>query len=167
MLPAAPGDIVSVHYTGKLENGEIFHITPEDRPLQFVIGKKEVIAGVDQGVIGMVSGEKRTLTVPADQAYGKKIKEKIEEIERSQLPEGLDLKIGGKLEITGHDGQQLYVEVVALTETTATLDANHPLAGKNLIFKIQMLSVEKNPHVFHDVISTAFDNQNGQGNLPH
>lgn len=148
MLPAAPGDIVSVHYTGKLENGVVFDASPTDRPLKFVIGKKEVIPGFEQGVIGMVTGEKRKITVPADQAYGNKLEEKIEVIERSNLPNKVDLQVGGMLEITGHNGHRLCVEVVAFTETTVTLDANHPLAGKNLIFDVHMLEVTKNAPLF-------------------
>lgn len=145
MFPAVKGDIVKVHYTGKLVNGEIFDSSPENRPLQFIIGKKEVIEGVEQGVLGMVQGEKRTLTVPADQGYGPKRPEMIEEVERNILPAGVDLQVGGKLQITQEDGKQLMVEVVALTETTVTLDANHPLAGKELIFDINMLEVKKIP----------------------
>ena len=167
MLPAAPGDIVSVHYTGKLGNGEIFDASTEDRPLQFVIGKKEVIPGFEQGVIGMVTGEKRTITVPADQGYGKKIKEKIEEIERSRLPKGLDLKIGGILEIIGHNGHQLQVEVVAITETTVTLDANHLLAGQDLVFDILMLKVTKNPDLFNDAMSGMLSGKKDLGNFLH
>jgi peptidylprolyl isomerase len=145
MFPAAEGDIVKLHYVGKLASGDIFDASPENRPLQFVIGKKEVIPGVEQAVIGMVMGEKRTVTITADQAYGPKLAEKIEEVERGILPEGVALNVGGKLQITKHDGSLLYVEVVALTETTITLDANHPLAGKDLIFDLDMLEVQKTP----------------------
>ena len=145
MFPAVKGDIVKLHYTGKLASGEIFDASPENRPLRFVIGKNEVIPGVEQAVIGMVRGEKKTVTVTADQAYGQKLPEKIEEGQRSILPAGMALNVGGKLQITKHDGSLLYVEVLALTETTVTLDANHPLAGKDLIFDIDMLEVEKAP----------------------
>ncbi len=145
MFPAVLGDIVKVHYTGKLASGEVFDASPKDRPLLFEVGKKEVIAGFEQAVLGMVMGEKKTVIVPADQAYGPKQREKIEEVERSLLPEGVDLKVGGKLEVTRKDGSRFFVEVLALTETTVTLDANHPLAGKDLTFDIDMLEVTKKP----------------------
>ncbi|MEJ2200170.1 MAG: peptidylprolyl isomerase [Desulfuromonadaceae bacterium] len=161
MLPAAMGDTVTVHYTGKLENGEIFDASPEDRPLQFIIGENEVIPGFEQGVVGMVTGEKRTLTVSADQAYGPKIKEQIEEIEKSQLPEEVDLKVGGRLEITGQDGHPLYVQVTALTETTVTLDANHPLAGKDLIFDVHLLQVKKTTDMFQKIMAGALRGRKG------
>jgi peptidylprolyl isomerase len=145
MFPAAQGDIVKVRYTGKLATGEIFDASPEDRPLLFEVGKNEVIPGFEQAVIGMVLGEKRTVIVTADQAYGLKLPEKIDEVERSLLPEGVKLNVGGKLEVTRSDGSLFYVEVLAVTETTVTLDANHPLAGKDLLFDIDMLEVTKKP----------------------
>ncbi|WP_432823590.1 FKBP-type peptidyl-prolyl cis-trans isomerase [Trichloromonas sp.] len=145
MFPAAQGDVVKLHYTGRLTSGEVFDASPADRPLQFVIGKKEVIPGFEQAVVGMVRGEKKTVTVAADQAYGQILPEKIEAVERSRIPKEVVLNIGGKLEVTQHDGSRFYFEVLAVTESTVTLDANHPLAGKDLIFDIEMLDVTKNP----------------------
>ncbi len=145
MFPAVLGDIVKVNYTGKLATGEVFDASPEDRPLQFEVGKNEVIPGFEQAVLGMVMGEKRTVVVTADQAYGQKLPEKIDEVELSILPEGVELTVGGKLEVTRADGSLFYVEVLAVTETTVTLDGNHPLAGKDLIFDIDMLEVTKKP----------------------
>lgn len=148
MLPAAQGDIVTVHYTGRLADGQVFDASPEDRPLQLVIGKKEVIPGFEQAVIGMVIGEKRTVTIPAEEAYGPRLQEKIEEIQRGRLPEKVVLRIGGRLEIIGHDNSRRYVDIVDVTDTTVTLDANHPLAGKALIFDIAMVDIVKKPKIF-------------------
>ena len=148
MLPAAKGDIVTVQYTGKLSNGEIFDASPDDRPLQFVIGKKEVIPGFESAVTGMVTGEKRTITIPAAEAYGQKLPERIEEIARARLPEKLNPRVGDRLEITGHDNSQRIVEVVAVSDQTLTLDGNHPLAGRDLTFDITMLEVVKQPKLF-------------------
>jgi len=148
MLPAAKGDIVTVQYTGKLSNGEIFDASPDDRPLQFVIGKKEVIPGFEEAVTGMVTGEKRTVTIPADKAYGQKLPERIEEIDRARLPEKLNPNVGDRLEITGHDNSRRIVEVVAISDRTLTLDGNHLLAGRDLTFDITMLEVVKQPKLF-------------------
>lgn len=148
MLPAAKGDIVTVQYTGKLSNGEVFDASPDDRPLQFVIGKKEVIPGFEEAVIGMVTGEKRTVTIPTAQAYGHKLPERVEEIDRGRLPETLNPHVGDRLEITGHDNSRRIVEVVAVSEQTLTLDGNHPLAGLDLTFDINMLEVVKQPKLF-------------------
>lgn len=148
MLPAAKGDIVTVQYTGKLSNGEIFDASPDDRPLQFVIGKKEVIPGFEEAVTGMVTGEKRTVTIPAAEAYGQKLPERVEEIDRTRLPEKLNPRAGDRLEITGHDNSRRIVEVIAVNDQTVTLDGNHPLAGKDLTFDIAMLEVTKQPKLF-------------------
>ena len=148
MLPAAKGDIVTVQYTGKLSNGEIFDASPDDRPLQFVIGKKEVIPGFESAVTGMVMGEKRTVTMPAADAYGQKLPEQVEEIDRERLPEKLNPRVGDRLEITGHDNSRRIVEVIAVSDQTLTLDGNHPLAGQDLTFDIAMLEVVKQPKLF-------------------
>lgn len=148
MLPAAKGDIVTVQYTGKLSNGEIFDASPDDRPLQFVIGKKEVIPGFEEAVTGMVTGEKRTVTIPAAEAYGQKLPERVEEIDRARLPEKLNPRVGDRLEITGHDNSRRIVEVIAVSDQTLTLDGNHPLAGQDLTFDIAMMEVVKQPKLF-------------------
>jgi len=143
MFQAAKGDIVKILYVGKLTSGEIFDASPEDRPLEFIIGKQEVIQGMEEAVVGMVFGEKRTVTIPADKAYGQVKPERIEEVERSILPEGVDLRVGGRLQVTKQDGSEFMVKVVALTDETVTLDANHPLAGQDLVFDIHMLEVKR------------------------
>lgn len=145
MFQAAKGDTVKVHYTGKLEDGTVFDSSEDKDPLLFIIGKQEVIPGFEQGVVGMVMGEKRTITIPAEQAYGVPREEMIETVERKDLPDDLDLKAGGQLEVTRQDGSVFLVMVDELTDTTATLNANHPLAGKELIFDIDMLEITKRP----------------------
>lgn len=148
MIPVAQGDIVTVHYTGRLLDGQVFDASAPEQPLQFVVGKKEVIPGFEQSVIGMVHGEKRTITIPAEEAYGEKCADKIEVIQRNRLPANLTLQIGAKLEIIGHDDSKRVVEIVDLSDLTVTLDANHPLAGKELIFDIELLKIVKKPTLF-------------------
>lgn len=143
MFHAAEGDTVKVNYTGRLTDGTVFDTSEDKSPLSFIVGKREVIPGFEKAVIGMVMGEKRTVTIPPDQAYGEPRAEMEEEIDRKDLPDDLDLKVGGQLEVTRRDGSVFLVMVTGLTETTVTLDANHPLAGKDLVFDIDMLEIKK------------------------
>lgn len=143
MIRAARMDTVKVHYTGRLEDGTVFDQSPEDRPLQFIIGRKEVIAGFDEAVEGMYQGESKSVTVPCDKAYGKSKPELLETVERSILPGKVDLQVGGQLEITNHDNTTFRLMIRDLTESHVTLDANHPLADKDLTFDIELLEVKK------------------------
>lgn len=145
MLPAAKGDVVKVHYTGKLDDGTVFDTSRDKQPLHFIVGRDEVIAGFDEAVVGMVRGEHRTVTIPADRAYGPTLEDLVEEVDRNLLPEDLDLRVGAQLEVSRQDGSVFRVAVVELSEETVTLDANHPLAGKDLTFDIEMLEVNKKP----------------------
>ena len=143
MIRAAKQDTVKVHYTGRLDDGTIFDQSPEDRPLHFIIGRQEVIAGFDEAVAGMYQGESKTVTIPCEQAYGKSRPELFEQIERSLVGDDVELHVGGQLEITNHDGCAFRVMVRDLTDDLVTLDANHPLAGKDLTFDITLLEVKK------------------------
>jgi peptidylprolyl isomerase len=147
MIRADQGDIVKVHYTGKLADGTVFDASPADRPLQFIIGKQEVIPGFEAAVAGMYLGEKKTVTVPAEQAYGPHHERYVETLERSRLPAGVELRVGRQLEVTSANDERLLLMVTGLTETTVTLDGNHPLAGKDLHFDIELLAVDKKPPV--------------------
>jgi len=141
MAKAVPGNTVNVHYTGKLDNGAIFDTSRTRHPLQFTIGKGQVIPGFEQAVIGMHPGETKTTTVSIDLAYGMRRDDMIVTMERSQFPADMAIKVGQRLELTQMDDQKLLVTVIAMTDTTMTLDANHPLAGKELIFDIELLSI--------------------------
>lgn len=143
MIRAAQGDTVKVRYTGRLADGTVFDASPEDRPLHFIIGHGEVIPGFDEGVTGMFAGEAKTLTLPPEKAYGPHEAQYVEEVERALFPEGLDLQVGRQLEITAEAGNRLLVLVAALTDTSVTLDGNHPLAGKTLLFDVELLEVKK------------------------
>lgn len=145
MIKAVQGDSVKVRYTGRLSDGTVFDASPEDRPLQFILGRGEVIAGFDEGVTGMYTGESKTFTFPPEKGYGQHDPQYMEEIERSQLPEGLDLHVGHQLEVTSEKGDRLLVLISAVTERSVTLDGNHPLAGKALTFEVELLEVKKIP----------------------
>ena len=145
MIRAAHNNTVTVKYTGKLADGTIFDASPEDSPLTFIIGRKEVIEGFDAAVIGMAQGETKTVIIQPEQAYGESKPNLIEEIKRADLPENLELREGKQLEVTQNDGRILRLMVNKVSEETVTLDANHPLAGKALTFVIEMLDVDTDP----------------------
>jgi peptidylprolyl isomerase len=138
MVVAKKGDTVKVHYTGRLENGEIFDSSEGKKPLNFIIGQREVIKGFDEAVEGMIVGEEKTVTIEPEKGYGKSKEELIQKVERSEMPEGLDYRVGNQIEITREDGSLFYVMVKEITDTDVSLDANHPLAGKRLVFEIRM-----------------------------
>jgi peptidylprolyl isomerase len=145
MIRAAHNNTVTVKYTGKLADGTIFDASPEDSPLSFIIGRQEVIKGFEEAVIGMSQGEAKTVVIEPDQAYGEPNPALTEEINRSDLPENIDLIEGGQLEVTQGDGSILRLMIDKVTDETVTLDANHPLAGKALTFVIEMLEVDTAP----------------------
>lgn len=149
MAQAKEGDKVRVHYTGRLEDGSVFDSSEchEDdcgcstAPLEFVVGEGQVIPGFEQAVVGMTVGEKKTVTIPVELAYGERVDEMVAEVERSDLPPGMDPQVGQELELTQEDGYTFPVLVTAVSETAVTLDANHPLAGRQLVFDISLVEI--------------------------
>jgi peptidylprolyl isomerase len=145
MIRADQGDIVKVHYTGRLADGTVFDASPPERPLHFILGRREVIEGFDAAVTGMYLGESKTVTIAPEQAYGAHDPGQVQTIDRSRLPDGLELSVGRQLEVTTADGQRLRLLIADLTDDSVILDANHPLAGRALTFEIKLLEVEKKP----------------------
>jgi peptidylprolyl isomerase len=149
MAQAKEGDKVRVHYTGRLEDGSVFDSSEchEDEcgcssgPLEFVVGEGQVIPGFEQAVVGMAIGERKTITIPVELAYGERVEEMVAEVNRSDLPPGMDPKVGEELELTQEDGYTFPVLVVAVNDSSVTLDANHPLAGRPLIFDIALVEI--------------------------
>jgi peptidylprolyl isomerase len=141
MSQAKMGDTVKVHYTGTLDDGAVFDTSAEREPLEFTIGSGQVIPGFDIALIDMLPGESKVLTIPAEEAYGERSEELVAEIERERLPEGLELEIGQQLQLGLADGQEAVVMIVDLSDTTVTLDANHPLAGLDLTFEIELVEI--------------------------
>lgn len=133
------GDRVRVNYTGRFEDGTVFDSSAGNEPLEFLVGAEEVIEGFDQALLGMQPGETRSVRIAPEQGYGLHLAEMVAEVERKLIPNDEELQVGGCLEVTMEDGSDFEVVVTALTETTATLDANHPLAGKTLDFEIELL----------------------------
>ena len=145
MTRAAKQDPATVHYTGTLSDGTIFDQSPDGRPLKFIIGKQEVIPGFEEAVEGMCKGESKKVTIPCDKAYGQPKPELLEQVDRSLIGEEVKLHLGGQLQITNQDGSMLCVMIREITDDTVTLDANHPLAGKDLVFDIELLDIQAPP----------------------
>jgi len=141
MVQAKQGDTVRVHYTGKLEDGTVFDTSLEREPLEFTIGEGEIIQGFEEAVIGMQPGESKTVKVPSERAFGPHRDELVVEVSRDQFPPHLHPEVGQEYQMRQPDGNTIPVRVVDVSEETVTLDANHPLAGKDLIFEVQLLEV--------------------------
>ena len=141
MVQAQSGDRVKVHYTGRLADGTIFDTSMQRDPLEFTLGGGEILPGVEQAVLGMTAGEAKTITLPAAQAYGSHQPERVLEVERHHLPPDLQPAVGQHLHLQRQDGQTLEVVVTGLTEGHITLDANHPLAGHDLTFDLQLVEI--------------------------
>ena len=141
---AQTGDVVTVQYTGKLEDGTVFNTTVGKEPLKFVIGDGQMIAGFEAAVIGMKPGESKTVTIAPDQAYGAYDDEMVMMINRAELEADLEKepKKGQKLVVRDPEGHEVTVTVIDITDTTVTLDFNPPLAGKYVTFDIKLLQVE-------------------------
>lgn len=133
------GDRVTIHYRGTLKDGEEFDSSFDREPLSFVAGSEELIPGMSKAVIGMKVGDKKTVTIPPEEAYGDRQEEMIIQVERSQLPE--DAKVGAMLGLSTPDGQ-FHAVLTELGDDQATLDGNHPLAGNTLVFEIEVVSVD-------------------------
>ena len=142
MATAKQGDTVRVHYTGKLEDGTVFDSSAQREPLAFQIGAGQIIPGFEKAVEGMEPGEKTTAVIPANEAYGPHKEEAIVAVERSQLPPDLEPEVGQQLQVQQEGGQALPVRVVQVDDAQVTLDGNHPLAGKDLAFEIELVAVE-------------------------
>ncbi len=149
MAQAKKGDRVKVHYTGRLSDGEVFDSSEckEDDcgctsgPLEFTIGEGEVIPGFEDAIIGMNPGESKTVVIPVDQAYGERMEEMVAEVERSALPPTITPELGQQLEVEQEGGQVFQVVITNVTDTMVTIDANHPLAGRDLTFDLKLMEI--------------------------
>jgi FKBP-type peptidyl-prolyl cis-trans isomerase 2 len=141
MGQAKLGDTVKVHYTGKLDDGTVFDTSTERDPLQFSIGEGLVIPGFEQAVVGMTPGESKRTTIPADEAYGPYRPELVMVVEKERIPTDVSVEVGQMLQISQSNGQAIPVVVTEVSDSQITLDANHPLAGQELIFDIQLVQI--------------------------
>ncbi len=135
------GQKVKIHYTGTLDDGKQFDSSIGRDPLEFEMGAGMVIPGFENGVSDMAVGEKKTIHITAGEAYGEKRDEMMMEFERSQLPEGLEPEVGMGLQMQDPQGQPVPVQITAVGEETIMIDANHPLAGQNLNFELELVGI--------------------------
>lgn len=135
------GDTIQVHYTGKFEDGKEFDSSLNRQPLQFEVGAGRVIKGFEDAVIGLQTGEKKTVTVSAEDAYGSFDENLLIEIPRKNVPEDVTPEVGMRLQLVNQQGQAAHVVVTEILDKTVRLDANHPLAGKTLVFDLEVLEI--------------------------
>lgn len=142
MATASDGDTVTVHYTGKTEDGTVFDTSEDSEPISFEVGADEVIPGFEEAVVGLEPGETETATLPPEQAYGPRSEEHVVPVPREELPGELDPEVGDDLQLRLEDGQTAAARVTDTDEDTVTLDLNHPLAGRELTFDLKLVSIE-------------------------
>ena len=139
---AKNGDTVQVHYTGKLKDGTTFDSSINREPLKFTLGRGEMIPGFERAVLGMKVGKKKTIAIPASEAYGQPRKELIVEIPLKGFISDTPPEVGQKLQAKEANGNIIFATVTKVTDTAITLDGNHPLAGKDLIFEIELINIQ-------------------------
>ncbi|MFA7346562.1 MAG: FKBP-type peptidyl-prolyl cis-trans isomerase [Desulfurivibrionaceae bacterium] len=141
MSQAKKGDSVKIHYTGTLADGTVFDSSAGREPLGFTLGGGQVIAGFEEAVLGMAVGDKKTVTIPSHKAYGEKNLELVIEVPRNQVPPDLNPEVDQKLQMGGPNGELVVVTVVAVDDQVVVLDANPPLAGKDLTFALELVAI--------------------------
>lgn len=134
-------DTVKVNYTGTFSNGEVFDTSKGREPLEFKVGAGQMIPGFEKAVLGMALDEVKNITIPAAEAYGEPNDEMLQKISKDQLPPDLKPEVGQELASTLPNGQQMIVKVAEVNEDSIVIDANHPLAGKDLNFEIQVMEI--------------------------
>lgn len=139
---AKKGDKVKVHYHGRLNDGTTFDSSQDRPPLEFEVGSGMVIKGFDDGVTGMAVGEKKTISIPSEDAYGARQEEMVIEFPKTNFPPDIEPEIGMTLNMHSENGQELPVVITEVNEDIVILDANHPLAGQDLIFDIELVDLK-------------------------
>ena len=141
MSEAKTGDTVRLHYTGTLADGSVFDSSEGRDPLEFEVGSGQIIPGLDKAIPGMSVGDKQTVLVACDEAYGQADPDARQAVPRDQIPTEIPLEIGTMLQMQTPDGRAMPVKVIELSEESVMLDANHPLAGQDLVFNIELLEI--------------------------
>jgi FKBP-type peptidyl-prolyl cis-trans isomerase 2 len=135
------GDTIVIHYTGKLEDGTVFDSSDGKHPLEFTVGEGEVVAGLEQGVIGMAPGETKTISIPAELAYGPRTEQRVCQLDKKRMPENFVPEIGQQLQMYRADGLPVMGTVIGISDTGYSMDFNHPLAGKTLVFETTVVEI--------------------------
>ena len=142
MSQVKENDTIKVHYTGKLKDGRVFDSSREREPLEFTLGQGMLIPGFEKGVLNMSVNETKTVEIPVDEAYGPRNEQMIQEVAKSQLPPEIKPEVGMGLVSETPDGQKMQLTVAEVKEESIVVDANHPLAGEDLTFEIELLEIK-------------------------
>ncbi len=140
-MAAKKGDTVKIHYKGTLTDGTVFDSSEGKEPLEFTLGGGQVIPGFDSGVMGMEPGARKTITIKCEEAYGPIMADAIQEMERKEFPADFNPVLGQVLQFSSPDGFGMQASVTKVTEEKVTIDLNHPLAGKDLVFELELVSI--------------------------
>ncbi|WP_372744677.1 peptidylprolyl isomerase [Lutibacter sp.] len=143
MIQVKENNTVKVHYTGKLSNGQIFDSSVGKEPIEFTLGQGQLIPGFEKGLIDMKLNEKKTITVVKEEAYGDPYQELIQEVQKSQLPQDMAPEVGMGLVSRSEDGQERNLVIVEVKEETVIIDGNHPLAGHELTFDVEIVEIKE------------------------
>ncbi len=143
MTQVKNGDTVHIHYTGTLKDGTPFDSSQGRDPLTFQVGTGQIIPGLDAAIPGMAVGDRKTVTVPCEEAYGPVDPDRRTSVPRDDIPPEVPVDVGTRLQMQAPSGQPVPVVVVAADDKTVTLDANHPLAGQDLIFDIELVAIKQ------------------------
>lgn len=141
MSAAKTGDTVKVHYTGTLTDGTQFDSSRGQEPLEFTLGENQLIGGFEEAVVGMSLGENKTVTIPSDDAYGARNESMVQQVPRSAIPPEIELAPGMMLQAQGPEGETLRFSVVEFDDEAVTVDGNHPLAGRDLVFELELVEI--------------------------
>ena len=142
MKEAQVGDLVSVHYTGKLKNGEVFDSSKERDPLEFTLGNKELLAGFEDGVVGMKPGESKSVTLEPHNAFGNHREDLLLKLPKKEFPQHITPSVGLQLRLSNAEGKEMTVVITEVGEESVTLDGNHPLSGQTVVFDIELLEIK-------------------------
>eukprot|EP00903_Cladosiphon_okamuranus_P000876 g874.t1 len=141
MTEAKTGDTVQLHYKGTLDDGSVFDSSEGREPLEFTVGSGQIIPGLDRAIPGMKVGDEKTVRIEPEDAYGPHNPDARQAVPRTNIPENVPLEIGLQLQAQTDNGQMMTVTVVEISDEEVVLDANHPLAGKVLVFEIQITGI--------------------------
>lgn len=141
MFQVKEGDTIRIEYTGRLEDGTVFDSSGGDSPLEFTVGEGEVVQGLEQGVIGMKPGEVKSIIVPMELGYGPRNEQRVCQLDKNKVPKEFHPELGRQLQLYRADGLPVMGTVIAISETSFTMDYNHPLAGKTMIFETRLVEI--------------------------